>query len=157
MSMMQALESVRTELGMLPGVASCKIGLEANISPADYPLIRLVPERATPGRPYTVRTIGLLIYLGVPIADSEGMEEVYEALLALETSVMGALRRLEIRYLESILDRDELEQPYKVMAIRCELTDSEKVRSSGAASLAGQYAIRNSGGASLDAEYAIEN
>ena len=48
---MTALEAARDALALIAGVASCKIGLEANISPADYPLIRVVPSRLTPGRP----------------------------------------------------------------------------------------------------------
>ena len=60
--MMAALEAARDALAAIAGVASCKIGLEANISPASYPLIRLVPARITPGRPYGNRTAEVLIY-----------------------------------------------------------------------------------------------
>ena len=44
--MMAALEAVRNALAALPGVTTCKIGMEDNISPADYPLIRIVPGRS---------------------------------------------------------------------------------------------------------------
>ena len=47
----------RDALADIPGVVSCKIGIEKNLSPADYPMIRLVPSRLSPGRPYSARTI----------------------------------------------------------------------------------------------------
>ena len=59
-------------MALIAGVASCKIGLESNISPADYPLIRVVPSRLTPGKPYGNRTIETLIYFGAQTAKSEG-------------------------------------------------------------------------------------
>jgi hypothetical protein len=67
---MDTLEAARDALKLITGVASCKIGLEPNISPADYPLIRLVPSRLTPGRPYSARTIETLIYFGAQTAKS---------------------------------------------------------------------------------------
>lgn len=103
-----------------PPRGSCKIGLEANISPSDYPLIRLVPARITPGAPYQKRTIETLIYFGMPIANSEGLESVYEALSDLEAEIIAVVKTLQGRYRETVTDEDRLDT-YKLMAVRCEL------------------------------------
>ena len=119
--MMAALEAARTALAAIPGVASCKIGQEANISPADYPLIRIVPVRITPGRPYANRTCEVLVYFGMDRSEAEdGMEPVYAALFDLEAAILEVLRTLQGRWVETLTDRDEL-PAYKIMAIRCEL------------------------------------
>ena len=118
--MMTTLEAAKTALALIPGVASCKIGLEANISPADYPMIRLVPTRLTPGRPYANRTSETQIYFGTPTANSEGLEAVYTELFELEALILEELRKLGARYIETITDEDRLDA-YKLMAIRCEL------------------------------------
>lgn len=118
--MMAALEAARNALGAITGVASCKIGLEANISPADYPLIRLVPSRITPGAPYGNRTADLLVYFGAPTANSEGLEEVYRDLFALEADILEVLRGLGAKYRETITDEDRMDT-YKLMALRVDL------------------------------------
>ena len=45
--MMTMLESLRDALAGVPGVQSCKVGLEDNITPDDYPIIRIVPSQAS--------------------------------------------------------------------------------------------------------------
>lgn len=115
------LLTLRDALAELPGLSSCQIGLEANISPEHYPLVRIVPARLTPGRPYGNRTCEVLLYFGARIANSQGLEEVYRGLFALETAILGSLRTLGVRYVETITDEDRLDT-YKLMAIRAELT-----------------------------------
>ncbi len=124
MTAMATLETARDALALIAGVASCKIGLEANISPADYPLIRLVPSRLTPGKPYGNRTIETLIYFGAQTAKSEGLETVYDDLFTLEAAIMVEIQSLGGRYRETITDEDRVEGGYKLMVIRCELTES---------------------------------
>ncbi len=118
--MMAALTAARDALALIDDVASCKVGLEANISPADYPLIRIVPVRATPGRPYNGRTVECLIYFGAQVANSEGLEAVYEALFTLEAGILEKLKTLQGKYTETVTDEDRLDT-YKLMAIRCDL------------------------------------
>jgi len=48
MTQWEILTQIKETLAVLPGIASCQIGLEANITPSDYPLIRIVPTRLTP-------------------------------------------------------------------------------------------------------------
>ena len=44
----EILTQIKETLATIPSVASCAVGVEANITPSDYPLIRLVPTRLTP-------------------------------------------------------------------------------------------------------------
>ena len=112
----------RDRLATIAGVASCKIGLEANISPADYPMIRVVPVRVTPGKGYGTRTAECLLYFGAQISNSEGLESVYAALFTLEAAIIDVLGTLRGRYVETVTDEDRLDT-YKLMAIRCEIAD----------------------------------
>ena len=121
---MNTMEAARDALATITGVASCKVGLEANISPADYPLIRLVPSRLTPGKPYGNRTVETLIYFGAQTTKSEGLETVYDDLFALESAIIAKVQGLGGRYRETITDEDRVEGGYKLMMIRCELTES---------------------------------
>lgn len=118
--MMAVLEAARDSLATIPGVKSCAIGIEPNISPADYPMIRLVPSRITVGRPYDKRTCETLVYFGMNKATSEGLESVYEALFDLEALIIEKLKALDGRYVETITDEDRLDA-FKLMTIRAEL------------------------------------
>ena len=119
--MMAALEAARDALAGIPGVSSCKIGLEAGISPADWPIIRLVPDRLLPGRPYGGRTAEVSIFFGMDIGESEdGLEAVYAGAFELEAAILVVLKTLQGRYMETITDSDRL-PTYKLMAVRCEL------------------------------------
>ena len=120
---MNTMEAARDSLATITGVASCKVGLESTISPADYPLIRLVPSRLTPGKPYGNRTIETLIYFGAQTTKSEGLETVYDDLFALESAIIAKVQGLGGRYRETITDEDRLDA-YKLMTVRCELTES---------------------------------
>lgn len=114
------LLTARDALAALDLVASCAIGLEASISPDHYPLVRLVPARLTPGRPYHGRTCEVLVYFGDKIAASQGLEEVYRGLFAMEKAIIDTLRGLGARYVETVTDEDRLDT-YKMAFIRCEL------------------------------------
>jgi hypothetical protein len=101
-------------------VKTCKIGVEAGISPVDYPLIRLVPVRVVPGSPYNRRTAEISIYFGVNITESEGLEYVYQQLLVLEAEIIKTIKANDGRYIETITDEDRLDT-YKLMFIRFEI------------------------------------
>lgn len=113
-----ALEAARDAFATIPGVKSCKIGIEANLSPEEYPMIRIVPFRITPGRPYGNRSSETFVYFGVPVANSEGLEAVYESLFDLEAKILEKLKTLQGRYIETVTDEDRIDT-YKLMSIRC--------------------------------------
>ena len=124
--MFATLEALRDALATIPDVASCKIGLEQGITAADYPMIRLVPSRLTPGRPYNQRTAECLVYFGMDItaADAGGLEAVYAALFGLEGAILSVLKAGGHRYLETITDEDRLDA-YKLMTIRAEVIGAQ--------------------------------
>jgi len=114
------LTSLRDALAVIAGIETCKVGIEANISPADYPMIRVVPERLTPGTPYQIRTVECGIYFGVNVNKSEGLESVYEQLSTLEGKIVAIIKEEGGKYVETITDEDRLDT-YKLMFIRCEI------------------------------------
>jgi hypothetical protein len=118
--MMAALQAVRDALAAVDGVVTCEIGLEANLSPADYPMVRLVPSRIIAGRPYHGRECETLIYFGAPIANREGLPAVYAGLFELEGKLLAVLRAGGHRYRETITDEDRLDA-YKIMALRVDI------------------------------------
>lgn len=128
-SVMPTLEALRSALAAIQGVTSCKVGLEENICPDDYPIVRIVPSRINAGETYRKRKADVLIYFGVPIqpfddtADAGGrvfLEKVYAALFSLEESIRAVVRAQGGAYRETITDEDRLET-YKMMAVRCEV------------------------------------
>lgn len=120
--MFAGLVAARNALADIDAVVSCKIGLESGIAPGDYPMIRLVPSRIVPGRPYSQRSAECLIYFGWPVGPSEtgGLEAVYESLFTLEAGILEVLKTLSGRYIETVTDEDRLDT-FKLFAIRCEL------------------------------------
>ena len=120
MSTMDDLNAARDALAAIPGVATCAIGLEDIISAADYPMIRLVPSRIAPGKPYSRRTADILIYFGDAIAESAGLPAVYDGLLEMEAQIISVVKDLSGRYVETITDEDRI-SAYKLLAVRCEL------------------------------------
>lgn len=118
--MIPELTALRDSLQAVPGVVSSKIGLETNISPSDYPLIRLVPTRITPGKQYGNRTAETLIYFGSSLTNSEGLEAVYTELFNIEASILWVLQEAGVKYVETITDEDRLDA-YKLMTVRCEV------------------------------------
>lgn len=127
--MMAALEAARDALAEIEGLAqigdevSCRIGLEADISPAQYPLIRIVPTRVVPGRPYHQRTAEITIIFGAQIADSEGLETVYAGLFDLEAAILAVCKAQGWRYLDTITEPNPFEAPraYKLLGVRVEM------------------------------------
>ncbi|MDP2811773.1 MAG: hypothetical protein Q8O34_16670 [Rhodocyclaceae bacterium] len=118
------LDSLKARMAALPGVATCKIGLEDAIAPEDYPILRLVPSRASRGEAER-RKMDVLIYFGAPILAVEegGVEAVYRALFALEGAIIAALSPGDgwrAKYVKTITDEDRIET-YKLMVVRCEV------------------------------------
>jgi hypothetical protein len=125
------LTLMKTLLAALPGVASCAIGLEAAITPADYPLIRIVPTRLLPqGVGQDRRQLEVTLYFGSALLEGyDGLETVYEVLLgreaqindlmtlALVTAARDQGAYLKTEYIETICDEDRLPH-YKLFAMR---------------------------------------
>lgn len=124
------LTLIKTILASVPGIASCRIGLEAAITADDYPIIRIVPTRLIPQEVGQRRQMEVLIYFGAPLLEaSDGLEAVYETLLEMEQSIKDVLtltvvktardqgQYLKTQYVETITDEDRLPH-YKLFAMR---------------------------------------
>lgn len=119
--MYPALVTLRDALAALPGVGTCRIGLEANMTPADYPMVRIVPSVARYGQTMQLRQCEVLIYFGSAVHEFDGgLEAQYEQLFEMEAAIMAAARALPsliFAYQETIFDEDRVDA-YKLMAIR---------------------------------------
>lgn len=117
---MAALLILKAALASVPGVATCKIGLEANMTPADYPMVRLVPSLARHSAVIGLRETEVLIYFGKPIHEFEaGLEDVYRELFEMEAALIDAAESSGIycEYRETVTDEDRVEA-YKLFALR---------------------------------------
>lgn len=125
---MAMLEWLRDALATVDGVKTAKIGFESNMTPGDYPIVRVVPGRI--GMPQFargmspingIREIDSLVYFGMPIHEhEEGLEALYTEILAMEQSLLAALPTQGLysaRWVETFLDEDRLDA-YKLMAMR---------------------------------------
>ena len=118
--MIPELETLRDNLALLKNVATCKIGIEPNIAPDDYPLIRIVPQRFTPDSPYHRRLCETGIYFGAAVTQAEGTELVYSTLFDMEAAIIKELKAQGHKYFETITDEDALDT-YKMMYIRADI------------------------------------
>ena len=118
-----ALIVLRDALAAIPGVTTCRIGLESNMTAADYPIIRIVPSvfrRAEQTR----QTLEVIIYYGEMAHEFApgGIEAQYEWLFAREAEIKNAAIASGVRclWIETVLDEDRL-PGYKLFASRFSL------------------------------------
>lgn len=119
------LEGLRDHLAAtVPGVTTCKIGLEANMTPADYPMIRIVPSGISDGQVIGRRQVEVLVYFGQPIHESTGgLEAEWSSLLTMEAAIIeaaSATPSASFLYLSTVLDEDRIDA-YKLLAIKARL------------------------------------
>lgn len=116
------LTAVKNKLQNIDGVNTCAIGLEANITPDSYPIIRIVPSKIVAGDNHA-RKIEVLVYFGEPIHEFEvgGLEEIYRSHFNHEEAIIDALSGTgwAVKYMETFYDEDRL-PAYKLMALRFE-------------------------------------
>ena len=121
METIDILTALRDQLATVAGVQTCKIGMEANITPADYPIVRIVPSTVTYSPVIGRRRIDVVVYFGQPIHEfTGGLEALYTSMMALETLLLNAATatpNVYVEYTETVLDEDRVEA-YKLMALR---------------------------------------
>ena len=117
---MTLLETLRDRLAMVTGVQTCKIGMEANLTPDDYPIVRIVPSTVRQ-KNIAMRECDLVIYFGKPIHEfTAGLESLYDELFTMESELLAAARSVTsmmIQYEETVMDEDRVDA-YKICAIR---------------------------------------
>lgn len=117
----EILEALRDALAAVPGVATCRIGMEANMTPADWPMVRLVPSTIRDSEALGRRSVELLVYFGQAVHEfTAGLEALYADLFAMESALLAAAfatPNIFVQYQETVLDEDRLDA-YKLMALR---------------------------------------
>lgn len=135
MTAWELLTQIKATLATIPGTTTCKIGLEQNITPDQYPLIRLLPTRMQSKDDVGNQALlEVTVYFGAAVleVDSGGLETVYANLFSLEETIrqavlFGAVKaawesgnRMQVRYVDTLFDEDRLPH-YKLMASRFEV------------------------------------
>jgi len=120
--MLTILNNIKSCLQTIPGIVTCKVGIENGINPDDYPLIRIVPTRDMHGATIPRKKVEVLVYYGAKIGeiDEGGLEAVYAALCGMEDSIITALescRDFTATWEDTVTDEDRLEA-YKLFASR---------------------------------------
>ena len=120
------MTALRDALADITGVETCKVGIESNMSPADYPMVRVVPTRLVPGKPYGHRTAEVSIYFGMNVGATQddgttfGLEYVYKSLASLEGDIITTIKEEGHKYIDTVTDEDRLDT-FKLMLVRCEV------------------------------------
>lgn len=99
---------------------STALGIEPNITGSDYPLIRVVPGKATPRKGSGARSLAVLVYFGGKLHDYDGLDSIYAQMAAMEESIVSALRSgsgWQASHIETLFDEDRL-PAYKMAAAR---------------------------------------
>jgi len=114
------LVALRDTLAAVPGIQTSKIGLEANMTPDDYPMVRIEPSRISDSGVIGRRGADVLVYFGMPIHEfTDGLEAMLEQLLGLEAALIAAAMSGPVfcRYVETIADEGRVDG-YRLMALR---------------------------------------
>ena len=120
-SVCPVLTALRDRLASVAGIVTCRVGIEANMTPADYPMVRIVPSKVSYAAVLGRRKVDCLVYFGTPVHKfSAGLEALYADLLALEALLIDAATSgstYYCEYLETIADEDRVDG-FKLMAMR---------------------------------------
>ena len=135
---MAVLNTLLVPLTAIVGIMSCKVGLEANLTPDDYPIIRIVPATLTPnggGNVNGSRTLAITVYFGAQLLEAtDGLPAVYAELFRLDAAIREALLvtaiatsrasggSLQVTYRDTVCDEDRLPH-YKLMAARFDVVE----------------------------------
>ena len=91
------------------------------MTPADYPMVRIVPSVIRDAPIIGQRRCDVLVYFGQPIHEfTGGLESLYTSLFALETALLDAAQAtagVYVEYVETVMDEDRVDA-YKLCALR---------------------------------------
>lgn len=95
-----SLKAIRDALAGAGGAKTCKIGFEDEISPDDYPIIRIVPYSTKSSVGFYGETLECVIFFGDAVDQSTRDEEnepiklegVYEVQLDMKDEILSRLR-----------------------------------------------------------------
>lgn len=112
-----AMDKMVADLQTIGAIQTVRIGLEATLSPADYPIIRIIPETMTRTGDYFDREALCRIYFAEPLQLYDGLIEIYDSLLQLNDQIIKILEASSTVYsaewIDTLMDSDQI-QDYKV-------------------------------------------
>ncbi|MDA3046702.1 hypothetical protein OFO10_05975 [Campylobacter sp. VBCF_06 NA8] len=116
-----AIVKIKEKLEGIEGIKTLKIGIEPNISPSDYPIIRIVINKndLTQSNGWE-NDIYFSVYFGAKIDEKVGLENIYKYLYDLEREIKNRLHnhQLEnsclIRFERTQSDNDTLKN-FKIL------------------------------------------
>ncbi|MBD3768101.1 MAG: hypothetical protein IE928_09175, partial [Gammaproteobacteria bacterium] len=91
--MIDVAKHLKTALTGIDGINTVAIGIEPNISPKDYPMIRIVPVNAVPDDSLThYERIQFDVFVGLADKlDKDGYELIYETLESWEAEIKARI------------------------------------------------------------------
>ncbi len=115
--MYDILTLIQTKLSTIATITTCKIGLEEALSPADYPIIRIVAGNSQ-NTEYKHTLHQVKIYYGFNLSEFDGLDTIYQKLYSLEKEIRGLIE-LDLepylcKWVNTISDEDRL-QGYKIL------------------------------------------
>jgi hypothetical protein len=120
-SVFPLLEVLRDELATVPGVVSAKVGIEANMTADDYPMIRIEPSAIRYGGLTQTRAVDVLIYFGTPVHEfTTDLQGLLSDLMGMESAILTKLESSQVvrfDYDETVADEGRVDG-YRLMAIR---------------------------------------
>lgn len=129
--MFEYLEDMRSKLELIDGVKTCRIGIEAALSPVDYPIVRIVPTRLIDVS-VTEQKLEVVVYYGRPIHEStEGVSGVLMQLFEMEDQIKAALKTgagYKAKHIDTVTDDQDVEEHFKLFASRFEVMAIKKRR-----------------------------
>lgn len=94
----EAIKEIKEMLAGIDGINTLKIGIEPNISPSDYPIIRIVINRNTLSNTNGWENdIYFSVYFGAKIDDIKGIENIYKYLYTLENEIKKRLHNAQLK------------------------------------------------------------
>lgn len=122
--MIEVAKIAKTALEGIAGINTVEIGIAKNISPKDYPIIRIVPVDSRPDQSISdYKRVNLTVFIGVSnLSDKDGMEAIYETLEQWEREVIERLNTAQgaaFFWKGTKQDEDRL-QNVKVLALQFE-------------------------------------
>lgn len=103
MNAYEYLKEIENQLKGIKGIKTLKIGLEPNLSPSDYPIIRIVPSEVKLSDDFDLWAcdISFSVYFGAQLHDKIGLDKIYKELYALEYEIKERLHNFQFEPNES--------------------------------------------------------
>ncbi len=124
MSIFDALSEIKKILSVV-NVKTVKLGLEPNISPSDYPIIRIVAGNSeiSTGFDGWSENFDFKVYCGYKLDEKIGVENIYKQIYTLENEIKFLLHNTQIfdgagliKFQNTVSDEDTLKN-FKVLCL----------------------------------------